>query len=156
MKRSKNTIGAQVTRLRRLYNKRDEATMRMYNQKSDLKRAVKKIIMHALFVSDEGTFLIRGHVCESTHARDSQAWRDWLGEHYRVRAPSDMPGIISNILSGMHTRTGKFWRVHSIIGWHAHARRRPKNSRVSKARHKTKRKGRKNGHVRIRRRHRNA
>ena len=150
----KETITAQISRIRRTLKFRDDATGMLYNTKSQLTTKRKKITLIGLFVSDEDTFLIRPHLFESNTARNARQWEAWLSEHYRaapIPGDSRVP-ILKNILDGMQNRTNKQWRLYRIIGWTPDDRTWIVRAKTRGARNKTKSQRRKNGRSSPRRR----
>ena len=150
----KETIGAQIKRIRRIAKFRDAATGMLYNTKPQLATKRKKITLIGLFVSDEDTFLIRPHLFESKTARNAREWESWLSEHYRAKPipGDDRPPILQTILGGMENRTGKQWRLYRIIGWLPDDSTRIIRAKTRTERNKTKSQRRKNGRNRTRRR----
>lgn len=132
MRRRRDTIGAQLDRIKRLGRKHDPATGMLYTKKSDLKGAWNEITLFTLFVSDENTFLIRPHVFAKREPKTAPQWHEWFREHY---------GTIcrEGILPGMANRTGKFWRVYRVIGWVPGAHSRSTNPPPRGKGNKTKR-----------------
>lgn len=150
----KETIGAQIKRIRRIARKRDLATGMLYNNKRQLTTKRKKITLIGIFVSDENTFLIRPHLFESGTSRNAAQWGAWLRENYSAKPDPDstrLP-ILTNILSGMENRTGKQWRLYRIIGWLPDDSKRIVRAKTLSTRNKTKSQRRKNGRNRTRRR----
>lgn len=154
----KESIGAQIKRIRSIAKFRDEATGMLYNNKRQLATKRKRITLIGLFVSDEDTFLIRPHLFESKkEPRNAREWEAWLAQHYRAKA---LPGekrepILTNILDGMENRTGKQWRLYRIIGWLPDDSTRLVRAKTRSTRNKTKPQRRKNGRNSSRRGQRN-
>ena len=150
----RETIGAQIKRIKRIAKNRDDASGMLFNMRRQLTMKRKKITLIGLFVSDEDTFLIRPHLFESNTPRNASEWGDWLAEHYTAKPDPEntrLP-ILTNILDGMQNRTGKQWRLYRIIGWLPDDRTRIIRAKTHTERNKTKSQRRKNGRNRTRRR----
>lgn len=140
----RTSIKQQIEKIRRVRTKRDDATGMLYNNRNELRKKMQRVTMFGLFVSDQGTFLLRPHLFESKKdARNAVEWESWFAEHYGA-APTESgrTPILINILSKMEERTGKQWRLYRIIGWMPDDNTRLIRSSPRKARNQTKRKGR--------------
>ncbi len=131
----KDTIGAQIRRIMATHTKLDKATGMLYNSRRELAVKRKKITMLGLFVSDEGTFLVRPHLFRRLEKLDAAGWNDWLNENYGTI-------LRERLLPGMGNRTGKNWRLYRIIGWVANDNTGLRHTKTRSRRNKTKRKGR--------------
>lgn len=105
----KESIGAQIKRILKSRKNFDTVTGHLFNRRAELSVKRKKITLIGLFVSDEKTFLLRPHVFESSDGRNAAQWDAYL---------SDVYGEVlrDRILPGMENRTGKQWRLSSIVG----------------------------------------
>lgn len=132
---AKATIRQQVDRLLR-GRKRDESTGLIYSKASQKKGRWNAISLHAIFVSDENTYLVREHVFRSSELRSAKEWEAWLSDNYNAH---DETAIMRRILAGMANRTGKFWRLWRVIGWTPNVNPRLADSKARTPRNKTKR-----------------
>ncbi len=128
----KDTIGAQIKRIMATHNKLDRDTGMLYNSRRELAVKRKKITMLGLFVSDEGTFLVRPHLFRRREKLDAAGWNNWLAENYGTI-------LRERLLPGMGDRTGKHWRLYRIIGWVANDNTGLRNTKAHSQRNKTKR-----------------
>lgn len=137
-----------LDRIRKQYPKGPTPYGQIYSGKLEPKRRFKRVTLYTLFVSDEGTHLLRPHVFQSERVRTSQGWAQWFTDHL-----TDIH--IKAVLPGIGIRTSKSWAVKQILGWAAYAKHGTRNSRVVKQRNKAKPQRVKNGQADIRRRQRN-
>jgi hypothetical protein len=105
----KDTIKQQLHRIRAAFPQRNLNTGQIYNHGNEQRGKFKTITLYSLFVSDEGTFLVRPHVFKSADLRSASEWENYLADSYGE--------ILPRILDGMAARTGKQWRNYRIIGW---------------------------------------
>lgn len=136
-----------LDRIRKQYPKGPTANGQIYKGIRPAK-SFKRVTLYTLFVSDEGTHLLRPHIFESQRSRNAEAWARWFAGHLR-----DIH--IKAVLPGIGIRTSKSWAVKQILGWSANVKHAANNSRVAKRRHKTKSSRKQNGQVRVRSRQRN-
>lgn len=134
MRKRSDTIKQQIDRIRRSLPNRDAATSMLYTNRNELRRKMKKITLYGLFVSDEGTFLVRPHVFKSNDGRTASEWRVWFQREYGTI-------LRESILPNMEKRTGKQWRLYRTIGW-KNDNRRARNPKARTKRNKTKQKRR--------------
>jgi hypothetical protein len=150
------TIKDRLKRLQHSLPKRDMVTGQLYSKASDRTRRSRKVTMYGLFVSDHGTFLLRGHLFETKRTpRTAMQWYEWFREHYShgPQGETDRAGILQDsILPGINARTGKIWRLYRIIGWvRGDKSKQTYDPPVSRRRNKKKSQRRKNGRSNIRR-----
>lgn len=142
----RDTIRDQLERIARLAGYVDKRTGRLRKpgaSRGNPAQRFRTVTLFALFVSNEGTFLVRPHVFNSRDGRTEKEWFAWFRKHYTTERPADgEPGLLRNILDGLSRRSGgeKLWRVARIIGWAPDDRSAIIRSEKSKTRHKTKHK----------------
>jgi len=141
----KRTIKRHLAQIREAYPKRDLSTGQLYRVAANLRKKNDKIVLWGLFVSDEGTFMVRPHIFEADKPKTGAGWDAWFSEHYGKI-------LRDNILPGMEKRTGKQWRLYRVIGWTAGDNTKLNNTAARKTRNKTKPKRRQNGRNSTRRR----
>ena len=125
----KDTIKQQIQRIRAAFPKRNLSTGQIYNHGNEQRGKFKTITLYSVFVSDEGTFLVRPHVFRSADPRTASDWEEYLSEEYG--------NILPRILDGMEARTGKQWRNYRIIGWTKNDTSQLKDSPTRTRRNKT-------------------
>lgn len=140
-------IREKLERLRRLAPNRS-ATGQLYKNQKELSKKFVRISMYTLLVSSENTHQIHEAVFNKVNGKKSAEWAEWFSRNFETI-------YVKGILAGIGIRTEKQWSVQKIIGWVGHAEYTTRSAKVGRKRHKTKRKGIKNGQVRVRRRHRN-
>lgn len=129
----RETIGKQIRRIKAAFKMRDEATGWFINSRAMLTVKRKKITLLGLFVSDNNTFLLRPHLFETKkQGRTAAQWDAWLAENYGEI-------LRENIIPGMDRRTGKQWRLSSIVGVLPNDRTGFANPKVAVQRNKKKR-----------------
>lgn len=110
----------------------------LYQSKAETTGAYKRITLHTLFKSDEGTHLLRPHVFNKKTPMNAAQWHAWLAENLTaIHKDAVLPGIA--------IRTSKSWAVERILGWTADVKHKPRNPPVDRRRNKAKRKRSKGG-----------
>lgn len=107
----KDTIKQQVDRIRSAFPQRNLQTGQLYNHGNEQRGRMAIITLWSMFVSDEGTFLLRPHVFRTKEPRTAEQWEEYLAENYGTI-------LRDRILPGMQDRTGgKAWRNYRVLGW---------------------------------------
>ena len=101
-------MGERLERLRERYPKKASTGM-MYDGKATNK-AIKRIKVWAVLVSDEGLAELMGIIVEHpSKPKTPKAWQAWLAKYFS--------NILGAVISSKEQETGELWKTRAIFGW---------------------------------------